>query len=177
MAVEDTGDPHPERYGQVTNPERFALLQVQARDIATQLTAHYAVERADRSEQRSTTIALSPADGGAPISFTLTDFPGVIVAYGHAGEAVYPWCGCDACADDPHELSEEMADLVAGIVAGGLVERRQHRALRADLYEQRLEHRGEVVTRRTRKIEDDLTARVPDGVTDWAPWTQRDQTV
>ena len=150
-------------------------MREQARDLAAQLTANYDVERTDGVEQGSTTIALNPTGGGAPITFTLTDFPGVIVTYGHAGEAIYPWCGCDACDEDPDELSEEMDDLVADIVAGGLVEERKRRVLRSDLYQSRLEHRGGGSRRCSRDVEDDLADRMPEGQTDWPPWPRRGQ--
>jgi hypothetical protein len=79
-----------------------------------------AVTRPPDDDGRSVRVA--PAGGGAPVTFTFTDFPGVRLAAGSWFGDRFPECGCDACDEQPGPLEEQLRELVADVVAGRLRE-------------------------------------------------------
>lgn len=59
----------------------------------------------------------------APLTFVLTEFPGVYLHAGLLHDFHFPVCGCDACDDDPTNLASELEWAVRTVVSGGYVER------------------------------------------------------
>lgn len=122
-------EPPLEAYGRVSNPERFRILHDQAYELILDLLRRYAVEPSIdpalwRKGGQTEELRLTPdAEGAAELSFSLTDFPGVAVRFGRWHEEVYPWCGCDACDDDPDLLIEDLRSKVDSLVNGRFSER------------------------------------------------------
>lgn len=113
-----TDAPPPEAYGRVTNPERFAGLHQVADDLLDRFDAQFQVERTEglhvdtkiagrRAVDR--VVRLSPTVGdGAPLTIAYTSFPGLCVRYGRFLTTGLPHCGCDACNEDPQQLTDEL---------------------------------------------------------------------
>jgi hypothetical protein len=168
-------------YGRVTNPGRYAALHDAALAEAARLAATYEVVRTDGTCRRedeflrdAPTIVLAPAGGGAPITITLTSFPGVEIRAGQAYELMVPYCGCDGCDEQPGELIEHLRQTLGDIVSGGLTETRRRRRLRADEQTVRLEHHDRSGwSERTGTIGPTKTGDLPVGTTRWPPWTRR----
>lgn len=174
---EQRGDGHP-----ATNPERYLLLVRDATGLIDRLVAAYDVERIDGNDLApearyrwpgSPATKLVPTGGGAPITFTFTAFPGVMVQYGHRALASFPSCGCDLCDEDPAEGSARLEELLADVIAGGLTETRHRRMLGADAYESDLaSHDGRGRQGSTGMLEAEYERVVPIGTTRWAPWVR-----
>lgn len=130
---DDDGMPPDEAYGRVTNPERYAVLHDAARAEIDRLCATYDVERIDGLDldpstrqgwEGSPSTRLVPAGGGAPLTISLTAFPGVRLRAGHAYRDGFPNCGCDACDEQPDDLIERLTEQIDDIVAGRFAETR-----------------------------------------------------
>lgn len=154
----DTEQPDQEAYGRVTNPERYQIVVEAARDRIDDLTEAYQVkseagepkadfpEWADGSE---TVVRLQPVRG-APLTFMVTDFPGVMVRVGEWGIHALPVCGCDACNESPKEVVERLNDLVDAAIEGTYEEQLTKRTLtygypsrRGSLFTEKPLERGE----------------------------------
>jgi hypothetical protein len=109
--------PPDEAYSRVTDPERFAPLVPAADALVERLVATYAVEL----ERATRAVRLQPALG-APLTVGITDFPGVVLRFGHWCGTHQPMCGCDACDETPDEAIEEMTDVVRAVVEGHFTE-------------------------------------------------------
>jgi hypothetical protein len=129
--------PDDDAYGRVTNPERYAPVVEAARQIIHRLTLVYDVtarkgtaeqDFPEWSDPQATTELLEPRTG-APLRAMLTDFPGVVLRFGRWGREAFPSCGCDACAELPHELIEEMGHVIDAITLGGYAEAFRGRTL------------------------------------------------
>ena len=59
----------------------------------------------------------------APLTFVLTEFPGVYLHAGSLHDFHFPACGCDACDDDATNLADELEWTVRTVVSGGYSER------------------------------------------------------
>ena len=122
-------EPPLEAYGRVSDPERFRILHDQVYELILDLLRRYAVEPSIdpavwRQGAHTEELRLTPeADGAAELSFSLTDFPGVAVRFGRWHEESYPWCGCDACDEDPDLLVEDLRAKVGALVNGRFSER------------------------------------------------------
>jgi hypothetical protein len=115
----DTG-PLPEAYNRVTDPERYRPLHTAADQLLGRLRAQYVVEVVDSDDLREGVercVSVTPSRG-APLRVEFTAFPGLAVRYGRWCEESYPWCGCDACDEDPDDLVEEFESRVQSLVAG-----------------------------------------------------------
>lgn len=113
-------------------------------------------------------------ESGAPITITLTSFPGVEVRAGHAYELMVPYCGCDACDEQPDELIEHLQQTLSDIVSGGLSETRRRHRFRADERTIRLDHHDRSGwSERTGTIDPARNGELPVGTTHWPPWTRR----
>ena len=101
--------PHPESYGRVTNPERYAVLHEETRSLIESLVSkcdvisHPGDVGLDFPEWKGSTgevVRLAPTRG-VPLAFLFTDFPGVLIRLGEWGVEPFPVCGCDACDEKP----------------------------------------------------------------------------
>jgi hypothetical protein len=110
-------------------------------------------------------IRLVPARG-VPLTFLLTEFPGVVVRFGDWGEEVFPTCGCDACDENPAGLIDALREAVGAAVEGGYEEALTRRALRRSSNRGRssgVSHLGFGEWRRFGER----------GVHTWPPWPKR----
>ena len=178
----DSDDVPREAYGRVSHPERYLVLHQSAVDQIDRLVQQYSPDRTDGADldpraasawPGSPAVRLTPRNGGAPITFTFTPFPGIMTRFGHGGQAAFPACGCDACDEDPTAEAYRMAGIVADVVAGGLSESRNHRMLRQDTYEwrlTRLDGSGSIAIGPA-PVEAELAGHLPSGSTRWVAWS------
>jgi hypothetical protein len=130
------GAPSPpeEAYGRVTDPGRYGALHAAGRDLLDRLTADHAVDRDDGDASldpaltggvtAEAVVRLGPrSPDAAPLTVAFTSFPGLVVRFGHWVVRPFPWCGCDACAEEPDHLVDELTAGVAALVAGRFTER------------------------------------------------------
>jgi hypothetical protein len=114
--------PPDEAYERVTEPERFAAVVDAADALVERLIATYDVTVSAVELERATrAVRLQPAQG-APLAIGVTDFPGVVLRFGHWCSTHQPMCGCDACDETPDEAIEEMTDVVGAVVTGRFTE-------------------------------------------------------
>ena len=108
-------DPDDDAYSVTAHPERFAPLHV---------VAHALIEHLGAGAPRvGVALRIDPTTvGAAPIEFTLTPFPGVLLRSGEGFFARFPFCGCDARDESVPRLIDELEETVLAIVAGGLEE-------------------------------------------------------
>lgn len=176
--------PPGEAYGRVTNPERYAVLQVGARRAVDDLAAAFDVDRTDgvdlvpraaRSWPGARSTLLVPAGGGAPLAVVLTPFPGVAVHAGRGFAVTFPACGCDACDEQPDDLLRRLRAVLADVAAGGLIEIRRRRVLRSDRCTIRLECADGTVSTQTEGAFDPMAhGELPVGTTRWPGWNRRE---
>jgi hypothetical protein len=117
-----------ERYGRVTNPERYRVLHEAATRAVSALESRYLVDRQaglgldPELIARAGAIAverLVPQDrDAAPVTIAFTDFPGVIVRFGRWHVEAFPACGCDACDESPEDLTELLLAELDAIALG-----------------------------------------------------------
>jgi hypothetical protein len=127
-AVRHPGEPPPEAYSRVTDPERFRLLHRLTLDLLDRLDAEFDVSRAETFEpgpgampfeHARPPVTLTPADpAAAPISIAFTPFPSVIARFGRGIVEPFPSCGCDACAETAEGEGARLESLVHEVVAG-----------------------------------------------------------
>lgn len=126
----------------MTDAARYSVLHNVARELLDQLSRDYAVEviigptvdedLAGRAPTE-TTVRLQPSSGeGAPLTFAFTQFPGLIVRFGTWQVETYPLCGCDACDEQPADLTKRLRGQVGVIVSDGFTERAGRRRLGRD---------------------------------------------
>jgi hypothetical protein len=134
----DLHRPDPEAYGRVTNPYRYRVVAEEAKALISRLAEAYDVVRSvsaaevDFPECKGSgrdTIRLVPSQG-VPLTFALTDLPGVFVGFGSWGQETFPDCGCDACDEQPAEVVRRMTELVETAIGGGYEEELTKRVLR-----------------------------------------------
>lgn len=162
------------------DPERFRVLVEVASRLIDELVAEYQVERIDGKDldleaatswPSAPATRLVPAGGGAPITWTFTPFPGVMVHYGHHAHGAFPSCGCDMCDESPSQEVARLTELVSDVVAGRLTESRRRRLLRPDTYGWRLEsHDGSSWHGTDGLTRPKPESLAPTGTTRWAPW-------
>ena len=126
------GEPPPEAYSRVTNPERFRPLHAHALGRLADLQATYDVAASETFEllpgfgppvapvePARPPVTLTPrAPGAAPIAVAFTTFPSLLVRCGRWHSAAFPSCGCDACGEDAADQIDRFDALVDRIVAG-----------------------------------------------------------
>ena len=172
--------PPDDAYERVTNPERFLVLHDAALAEIGRLVASYDVVRTDGVDPRSAmylrdapAVVLTPAGGGAPITITLSSFPGVAIHAGHAYDFRLPSCGCDACDEQPDDLIERLQEVLVDVAAGGLTETRQRR-FGADASTVRLERADRSGFSESEGAVDPTTdGDLPIGITRWPAWKLR----
>lgn len=131
-----TGEIEDDAYGRVSDPQRFAPLHELAREHRDRLLASYDVDlrQATRPARSGLPLVdswrLVPADPAAsPLTFLLSDFPGVSLAFGTHSEESFPSCGCDACDEDAEDLASGLASTIETVVTGGITEAVERRGL------------------------------------------------
>ena len=103
-------------YGKFTQTERFGVLHQRADALVADLEVRYHVERTDGldvdldlatlSRSCARLVRLTPTTpDAAPLTVAWTTFPGLLVRLGRWHVEAYPHCGCDACAEDPTDLT------------------------------------------------------------------------
>ncbi|TAL23202.1 MAG: hypothetical protein EPN99_04715 [Frankiales bacterium] len=121
-------------YGRVTNPERYAPLHRAAAVVIAELQRAFdvsVVEVESEPKQRDIGLTLTsawrltPSNGGAPVTVTLTTFPGLYVRFGEWHEEAFPACGCDACDEQPGELAEDLREKLWAVARGQFHETQQ----------------------------------------------------
>ena len=130
-------DPEDLAYGRVTNPQRYLPVVEAARALISQLGQAFdaAVTEDgdspfdDRPGLVRETIRVEPRSG-APLTFLLTEFPGVLVRAGRWSMEAFPTCGCDACDESPEDLIEELHRLAQAVTEGKYEESLGRRRLR-----------------------------------------------
>lgn len=176
--------PPEEAFGRVTNPERYGALHDAALAEIARLFVTYDIDQTDgvdpvsqlaKSWSPVRSVTLTPAGGGTPITIALTSFPGLAIHAGHAYDTVFPVCGGDACDERPGDLIERLREVLADIVAGGLIETRRHRLLRSDQITIRLEsaNGGGYSQTGPGDIDSSDGGDLPVGVTRWPAWKRR----
>jgi len=129
--------PDDEAYGRVTDPEKYRSVVEAAREIVDELVRDFAVAISKGTAAKdfpnwhdpaATTVRLDP-EAGAVLRVLFTDFPGVVIRFGHWGRTAFPTCGCDACDERPDELIDEFRQVVSAITSGGYYEELRGRTL------------------------------------------------
>lgn len=122
---------HDGQMGKVSFPERYRLLHDCARMLIDELQQEFVVEREDNVADPFTAkvslvgqpVRLIPQRAGAgPLTVMFTDFPGVVARLGYWHTIPLPRCGCDACAEDPEQLCEELRRAVHALTSGAFSE-------------------------------------------------------
>ena len=126
------GSPAEDSYSRTSNLDRFAALHTIADALIAWLVETYDAVAADDTasgallypQQKDIvrTVRVSAA-GTAPLLFTYTGFPGMLVHAGAFTGARIPICGCDACDESGKTVADEMERFVSAVVRGGLTER------------------------------------------------------
>lgn len=113
-------------YGRVTNPERYAVLHSAIDEIVDELTSQYDVSVEAVAPEWNharhlglTATRLTPSNGGAPVTITLTSFPGLSVRIGDRHVERFPECGCDGCDEQPEDVVEDLRRKLACVADGG----------------------------------------------------------
>jgi hypothetical protein len=124
-----TGSPPDDSYSHVSNPERFAPLQIIADALIEHLRAAYRADIAALAKSPTTSattklIAVTPEQAdAAPLVFRFTGFPGVELRAGVRYSAAFPSCGCDACDETWEDAADNMERLVFAVTDGRFSER------------------------------------------------------
>lgn len=112
-------------YGRVTNPERYAPLHRSAANVIAELRREFDMtvtevepEQGDVGPPVISAWRLTPGNGGARVTVTLTRFPGLYVRFGEWHEEALPSCGCDACDESPEELAEDLREKLWAVAQG-----------------------------------------------------------
>ena len=121
-------------YSRVSNRQRFAPLHAVAMALIEWLQDTFDVTLAQGPSVASdllrmpheviSAVRVVPREPeAAPLTFVLTQFPGVYLHAGSLHDFQFPGCGCDACDDDATGLAEELEWTVRTVVSGGYSER------------------------------------------------------
>ncbi|SNT00503.1 hypothetical protein SAMN05421642_10838 [Rhodococcoides kyotonense] len=120
-------DPPEEAYGRVTNPERFAPLVPAAEELIADLQRRFDVTVTlgpGATDRELRTMKVTPTQPDqAPLTITVTSFPGVYVAAGAWQQIALPACGCDACDEDADDAVQVLHEYCTAVVEGQLFER------------------------------------------------------
>ncbi|MGI8776184.1 MAG: DUF6226 family protein [Acidimicrobiales bacterium] len=162
-------------YRRVTNPERYAVVRDETAALIDELRAEFDVEIIEdvddgdftRGRHCDAVVRLVPAGAGAPVTVACTRFPGIYVRFGNWTIYALPHCGCDACAEDPSTLVDDL--------------RRDIREVADGLFQEEFTRSREL--RRTFGSSSGSTwldrGMVPAGLrphrSQWGPWRRRSQ--
>lgn len=126
--------PPDDSYSRVSNQERFAPLHAIAQaliewltdtfDVTVEWTIDAAADLLHPPENVLNAARVVPRNSNAaPLTFVLTQFPGVFLHAGSLHDFHFPDCGCDACDDDVASVADELEWTVRCVVLGGYSER------------------------------------------------------
>lgn len=129
-----SGLPPEDAYSKVSNLQRFAPLHTVADSLIEWLQNTFDVHTEESSAVADDflhspsdiirAVGVSPRDpAAAPLTFVLTEFPGVFLHAGALHDFYFPACGCDACDDNVAGLADKLEWTVHAIVAGRYFER------------------------------------------------------
>jgi Family of unknown function (DUF6226) len=128
------GDAAPDSYSVTSNTERFSGLHAVADSLIEHLVSTYAASIRDVTAETAArmrdqgnvlrAIRVDPASpDAAPLVFTFTDFPGVLLHSGLLHSTPFPSCGCDACDETLDSEATGLEQQVLAVAAGGFAER------------------------------------------------------
>jgi hypothetical protein len=172
--------PPDDAYSRVTDPERFAPVVNAADALVDQLATAYdvVVTRPEPAQRdfpgvplRLRSVRLTPS-AGAPLTVTVTDFPGLLLAAGHWWSVPVPPCGCDACDETAPEALEQLDEHVAAVIGGRFTERLTERPMRL-WHGFSGEHRSEGWSALDPGRFAEYAATAPPGDYAWPPWPRR----
>lgn len=130
----DGASPPEDAYSRVSNLQRFTPLRAVADalvewlqntfDVTTEEAPDVAADLLHPPDRFIRAIRVVPGGPNmAPLTFVLTQFPGVYLHAGLLHDFHFPVCGCDACDDDARSVAEELEWTVHTVVSGGYSER------------------------------------------------------
>lgn len=128
------GSPPEDTYSVITHPERFEPVTMVAEALIAHLRATYDVDVVEHVDvladfvspprKARAVVRLTPRLAtAAPLTFAITDDPGVLLHAGLLHDAPFPGCGCDACDETWQTQAEDLEELVLAVVAGRFGER------------------------------------------------------
>ncbi|TJY71468.1 hypothetical protein E4J89_04270 [Arthrobacter sp. CAU 1506] len=123
-----------ESYGVTSNTGRFSGLHAVADSLIDFLVSTYAASTRDVTAETEArmrgqvsvlrAVRVDPASpDAAPLVFTYTDFPGVLLHSGLLHSTPFPSCGCDACDEILDSEAAGLEQQVLSVAAGGFAER------------------------------------------------------
>lgn len=129
-----SGDAPGDSYSVTSNTERFAGLHAVADSLIDYLVSTYAASTKDVTAETEArmrgqvsvlrAVRVDPASpDAAPLVFTYTDFPGVLLHSGLLHSTPFPSCGCDACDEILDSEAAGLEQQVLSVAAGGFAER------------------------------------------------------
>lgn len=130
----DGGSPPEDTYSVITHAERFEPVTTVAEALIAHLRATYDVDVVEGADVLAdveiplrdvrTAVRLAPRLAtAAPLTFAVTDDPGVLVHAGLLHEAPFPGCRCDACDETWQTEADDLEVLVLAVAAGRFGER------------------------------------------------------
>lgn len=151
----------PDAYSRVTNPRRFAPLQIVAAELLDQLSTRFDVARAegyhlDPELEASLELArpgvkLTPRDASsAPLVVVFSAFPGLHARFGRWCLNAFPVCGCDACEETAEGEVERLNSMIGDLTSGRFREAIQTDAAGDKWLESAFGSQGESVWRSSR---------------------------
>lgn len=171
----DYDEPPAGAYGRVSAPERYGVVVERAQALLARLERDYRVARGPvgpddlgpgMTASALWVVRLVPEDpAAAPLTLAATAFPGVSALFGRTCHTWYPSCGCDACAEDPARLIEELEADVADLLEGRFSEAVTEHAVRYAFVGASRERRGS----RPRRRDDGLV----EATFNYRPWSRR----
>lgn len=127
-------DAPADSYSVTSNTERFSGLHKVADALIDHLASTYEVSTRDVTAETEArmrgqvnvvrAVRVEPGSpDAAPLVFTFTDFPGVLLHSGLLHSTPYPSCGCDACDETLDSEATGLEQQVLSVAAGGFAER------------------------------------------------------
>ncbi len=121
-------------YSVTSNTGRFSGLHAVADSLIDHLVSTYAASTRDVTAETAARmraqvsvlrgVRVDPASpDAAPLVFTFTDFPGVLLHSGLLHSTPFPSCGCDACDETLDSEASGLEQQVLAVAAGGFAER------------------------------------------------------
>ncbi|MGW6175191.1 DUF6226 family protein [Arthrobacter sp. NPDC055138] len=121
-------------YSVTSNTDRFGGLHAVADSLIEHLASTYVASIRDVTAETTArmrgqvrvlrAVRVDPASpDAAPLVFTFTDFPGILLHSGLLHSTPFPSCGCDACDETLDSEAAGLEQHVLAVAAGGFAER------------------------------------------------------